>query len=92
MTIGDQEFYGYLQKSILDACKLKETNGKLAIRCLRNQVEELKKKLATQEQQLQKEKRETIATVRDFWRDNVLEGGSRGGGGGKMVKAALNKN
>ena len=62
--------------------QVKETNGKLAIRCLRNQVEELKKKLATQEQQLQKEKRETIAAVREFLRDYVLEGGSRGGGGG----------
>ena len=81
LRLSSEEYFRRMQ--------VKETNGKLAIRCLRNQVEELKKKLATQEQQLQKEKRETIAAVREFWRDNVLEGGSRGG---KMVKAALNKN
>lgn len=64
----------------------KEKQGKLAIKCLRNEVESLKTQLVTQKQLLYKEKEEAVSTVRKFWRDTLLECGSRGG---KMVNAAL---
>ena len=67
----------------------KEEQRKLAIKCLRNKVEALEKQMVARESLLQKEKEEAISTVRTFWRDTVLECGSRGG---RMVKAALQKN
>ena len=67
----------------------KEKQGKIAIKCLRNKVEKLKEQMVTREQLLLKEKEEAVSTVRKFWRDAVLEGGSRGG---RMVQAALQKN
>ena len=67
---------------------VKQEQGQLAIKCLRNRVKELKKQLFMQEQLLHREKEEAVSAVREFWRDDVLEGGSWGG---KMLRAALNK-
>ena len=61
---------------------------KLAIKCLRNKVENLQKELVAKEHLLRREKEEAISTVRTFWRDQVLECGTHGG---KMLKAALQK-
>ena len=66
----------------------KEMKRKLAIKCLRNKVETLKKELVTKEHSLRKEKEEAVSGVRSFRRDSLMEGCSRGG---KMVKAALQK-
>jgi len=55
---------------------------------LRNKVENLQKELVAKEHLLRREKEEAISTVRTFWRDQVLECGTRGG---KMLKAALQK-
>ena len=45
-------------------------------------MEDLNKQLTAQKQLLSKEKKEAVSAVREFWRDNVIEGGSWGGGGG----------
>ena len=66
----------------------KEKKTKIALKCLRNKVETLKKKLITKEHSLMKEKEEAISSIRSFWRDHLIEGSSRGG---KKVKAALSK-
>lgn len=50
----------------------KEKQGQLAIKCLRNGVEELKSKLITQRELLHREKEEAVNVIREFWRDNVL--------------------
>ena len=59
----------------------KQEQGKLAIKCLRNRVEDLNKQLTAQKQLLSKEKKEAVSAVREFWRDNVIKGGSWGGWG-----------
>ena len=62
----------------------------MAIKCLRNKVEELKEELVSKEHiMLKKEKEEAVGRIRSFWRDNVLEGRSHGG---RMVRAALERN
>ena len=66
----------------------KEKQRKLAIKCLCNKVEALEEQMVARELLLQKEKEEAVSTVRTFWRNTVLECGSRGG---EMVKAALQK-
>ena len=65
----------------------KKKQRKLAIKCLGNKVEALEKQMVARELLLRKEK-EAVSTVRTFWRNIVLECGSRGG---EMVKAALQK-
>ena len=66
----------------------KEKQGKLAIKCLRNEVQTLKKQHLVREQSLRRDKEEAVNTVRKFGRDSMLEGSSWGG---RMVKAALQK-
>ena len=51
----------------------KEKKRKLAIKCLRNKVETLKKELVTKEHSLRKEKEEAVSRVRSFRRDSLME-------------------
>ena len=46
-------------------------------------MEDLNKQLTAQKQLLSKEKKEAVSAVRELWRDNVIEGGSWGGEGGR---------
>ena len=60
----------------------------MTILCLRETVEELKKRLIIQEQDAKKDIAEAVSSIRKFWRNAVLEGGTYGG---RMLRAALQR-
>ena len=76
-------------KEYIERLNEKEKKSKVAIKCLRNHVESLQKEVNDVAQSSQIEKDKAVREVRKFWRDSILEGGSRGG---RMVKSALQKN
>jgi len=55
---------------------------------LRDCVETLEKELSVKEKSLRIEKEAAVREVTKFWRDSIVEGGTRGG---KMVRKALGK-
>ena len=59
-------------------CRKHEKKTKIALQCLCNKVETLKKELITKEHSLIKEKEEAISSVWSFWRDHLIEGSSSG--------------
>ena len=71
LRLSTEEYF----KQIID----KSQRDKMSILCLRETVEELKKRLAIQEQDAKKENAEAISSIRKFWRNAVLEGGTHGG-------------
>ena len=80
LKLSTEEYFRRIQE--------RESKKNLAIKCLRNKVEELNKELVSKEHTLRKEKEEAVSRVRYFWRDNILEGRSHGG---KMVRASLQR-
>ena len=60
----------------------------MTIKCLRDEVETLKKELSVKEQACKIEKKEAVTEVTKFWRDAILEGNTHAG---KMVNAALKR-
>ena len=80
LKLSTKEYFRRIQQ--------RESQKNLAIKCLRNKVEELNKELVSKEHTLRKEKEEAVSRVRSFWRDNLLEGRSHGG---RMVRAALQR-
>ena len=65
----------------------KEQKSKI-VKCLRDRVESLQKKVSDVEQSSRIEKDKAVREVRKFWRNSILERGSHGG---KMVNAALKR-
>ena len=65
-----------------------ERRTNVTIKCLRDEVETLKKELSVKEQACKIEKKEAVTEVTKFWRDAILEGNTHGG---KMVNAALKR-
>ena len=80
-----EKFQG-LEVLKLSTKEQRESRKDLAIKCLRNKVEELNKELVSKEHTLRKEKEEAVSRVRSFWRDNIIEGCSRSG---RMARASL---
>lgn len=80
LKLSTKEYFRRIQQ--------RESRKDLAIKCLRNKVEELNKELVSKEHTMREEKEEAVSRVRSFWRDNILEGCSRSG---RMVRAALQR-
>ena len=78
LKLSTKEYFRRIQQ--------RESRKDLAIKCLRNKVEELNKELVSKEHTLRKEKEEAVSRICSFWRDNIIEGCSRSG---RMVRASL---
>ena len=73
-------------KQYIERLHEKEKESKVAMKCLRDRVESLQKEVSDVAQSSHLIKDKAVREVRKFWRDSILEEGSRGG---KMVKVAL---
>ena len=66
----------------------RETKSGVAMKCMRDRIETLEKKLLLKEKSSKIEKTKAVAEVTKFWRNCIVEGNTHGG---KMVKKALKK-